>query len=122
MKYLLVIGSRSFRNYTLLEEKLNNEIGSRKDITIVSGGANGADALAKEYAKLKKIKYIEFPAKWKEYGRSAGYRRNEEMHKYISEHEERKVIAFWDGQSRGTQHNFGLADKYKNEIEIIRCY
>ena len=122
MKYLLVVGSRSFRNYTLLEEKLNNEIGSRRDITIVSGGANGADSLAKDYAKYKGFQYIEFRADWKTFGRSAGYKRNEQMHNFISEKKERKVIAFWDGQSKGTQHNFRLAEKFNNKLEVIRCY
>ena len=122
MKYLLVVGSRTFSNYTLLEQKLNMEIGNRKDICIVSGEAKGADLLAKQYAKLKNIGYEGFPAQWNIYGKSAGYKRNEVMHQFIAGHEERKVIAFWDGKSRGTAHNFDLCKKYVNELEVIMTY
>ena len=122
MKYLLVVGSREFHNYTMMQKVLDEEINKdNESVKIVSGGAKGADNLAKEYAKLHKLEYIEFPAKWNIYGKSAGYRRNEEMHKYISEKKRRKVIAFWNGKSKGTQHNFELAKKYNNEIEVIIC-
>lgn len=121
MRYLLVVGSRGFHNYTLLSIYLDKCINNNKDICIVSGGAKGADELAKQYALRNKLEYKEFKADWDKYGKSAGYRRNEEMHKFISENErERKVIAFWDGKSKGTQHNFELAKKYKNEIFIVR--
>ena len=30
------------------------------------------------------------------------------------------VVAFWDGKSKGTAHNFGLATKYDNPIKIVR--
>lgn len=30
----------------------------------------------------------------------------------------RGVIAFWDGESKGTQHNFKLAEDYNNEIGV----
>jgi hypothetical protein len=31
---------------------------------------------------------------------------------------ERGVVAFWDGQSKGTAHNFELAIKYNTPIKI----
>lgn len=120
MKYLLVVGSREFQNYTLMCYWLDKEINGRKDICIISGGARGADALAKIYAKARNYEYKEFPAQWNKYGKRAGYIRNEEMHKFISEKKEKKCIAFWDRKSKGTQHNFGMAEKYKNEIKIIK--
>ena len=120
MKALLVVGSREFQNYTLMSLYLDRIIGDRKDICIVSGGARGADSLARDYAKYHNIKYKEFPAEWELYGRSAGYRRNEKMHQYIASYKEREVIAFWDGQSKGTAHNFELAKRYDNPIQIIR--
>lgn len=60
------------------------------------------------------------PADWNNDGKSAGYKRNIRMHEYISKKDDRGVIAFWDGQSKGTQHSFELAKKYKNPIRIIR--
>lgn len=120
MRYILVVGSRNFNNYTLLSDYLDKKFQGARDITIVSGGAKGADHLAKLYAKYRNLNYIEFPAKWNVYGKRAGYIRNEEMHKFIAGHKERQVIAFWDGQSKGTAHNFPLSEKYKNPIEIVK--
>ena len=60
-----------------------------------------------------------FPADWK-IGPSAGYRRNEKMHEYISRFEYRECIAFWDGKSKGTAHSFTLAERYGNPLRIIR--
>lgn len=119
-KYLLVIGSRSFTDYQYASHILDKVANGHKDIVIVSGGADGADALAKRYATEKGFEYIEFPADWKTYGKSAGYIRNEEMHKYIAQHETRKVVAFWDGVSKGTAHSFRLAEKYNNQLHVIR--
>ena len=53
---IAVIGSRTFNNFQLLEEKLHNIIyeqneGSFKGVKIISGGAKGADSLAIVYAK-----------------------------------------------------------------------
>lgn len=42
------------------------------------------------------------------------------MHQYIAHAAYRGVVAFWDGQSKGTMHNFELAKKYRNPIRIVR--
>ena len=118
--YLLVVGSRGFLDYNLLKDALDNIRDKNNNISIVSGGAVGADSLAEKYANENNIPIEIFRADWNKYGKSAGYIRNEEMHKYISIKENRMCIAFWDGQSRGTQHNFSLAKKYNNPITIIR--
>ena len=61
--YLLVVGSRSFNRLDILYTELEKIIAETdKKIVIVSGGARGADALAKQYAGIKEYKYIEFPA------------------------------------------------------------
>lgn len=122
MKYILVCGSRTFTNYTLLSHILDITCNGFTDICIVSGGCRGADLLAKQYALNHNFKYVEFPADWNRYGKRAGYIRNDAMHRYISEHEKRKVIAFWDGQSKGTALNFDLARKYGNKLHIINTY
>lgn len=118
--FCLVVGSRTFQDYDLLKSKLNHLLQNQgNEVVIVSGGAKGADSLAERYAKEKDLPLKIFPAEWGKYGKSAGYIRNEEMHKYISKQNKRGVVAFWDGMSKGTTHNFGLADKYKNKIKLI---
>lgn len=120
MFYCLVVGSRNFDNYDLLETMLDNLLIDQHDIAIVSGGAKGADSLAERYALEKDCTCIVFKANWKQYGRSAGIKRNEEMQQYIAQFENRCCIAFWDGQSKGTQSNFKLAEKYGNRLHIVR--
>lgn len=120
MFHCLIVGSRNFDNYELLKQKCDYLLQNYKDIEIVSDGARGADTLAERYAKENNYELRVFKADWDNYGKSAGYIRNDEMHKYISLFEERGVIAFWDGKSKGTSHNFSLAKKYNNKIKIIK--
>lgn len=119
--FCLVVGSRTFDNYTAMAQKLDFLLRNQgKDVVIVSGGAKGADSLAERYAKERGYGLVVFLADWEKYGRAAGYIRNHEMHEYISHMEKRGVVAFWDGQSRGTKHNFELSEKYGNPIKVIR--
>jgi len=74
------------------------------DIEIVSGGARGADALGERYAKDRGYSLRVFPAEWDRYGKRAGYLRNAEMAKYAN-----ALLAFWDGESRGTRHMIQIA-------------
>ena len=64
---------------------------------IISGGAKGVDASAREYANAHNIRLTEFLPEYDQYGRSAPLKRNIS----IIEHAD-LVLAFWDGQSRGT--------------------
>ena len=101
MKYA-VVGSRTFSDYPFMEKVLS----SYDDITtIISGGARGADSLAKRYAEEHNLNYVEFPALWDFYGKSAGYLRNQQIVDAA-----KVVIAFWDGESKGTRHTIKLAE------------
>lgn len=122
--HCLIVGSRNFNDYNLLKIKtitaLKKYIKEGYDIEIVSGGAKGADFLASKLAIDYKFRYKEFPADWNKYGKQAGYIRNKEMHEYIANFPNRGVLAFWNGESKGTQHSFELAADYNNQIRIIR--
>ena len=61
---------------------------------------------------------IRFSVAWDRYGDSAGYRCNAEMAKYASE-AYGVLIAFWDGQSRGTKHMIDLAKRYGLEVHVV---
>ncbi len=65
---------------------------------IVSGGAKGVDTSAREYALAHGIKLTEFLPDYKKYGRSAPLKRNITIIENAD-----LVLAFWDGQSRGTK-------------------
>ncbi|MDR1630526.1 MAG: DNA-protecting protein DprA [Oscillospiraceae bacterium] len=65
---------------------------------IISGGARGIDACARDYAKQNNIPLTEFLPNYALFGRRAPLRRNIT----IIEHAD-LVLAFWDGRSRGTK-------------------
>src|SRR3990167_5166553 len=97
---LAVIGSRTFANRKGLFQMID---GLEPD-AIVSGGAEGADKLAEEYAADRKIPITVIHPDWKRYGKSAGYRRNHDIIKMAE-----MVVAGWDRESRGTRHALGIA-------------
>lgn len=124
---LAIVGGRDFNNYDLLKEECDKIIG---DKVIISGGAKGADSLAEKYAKDKQYEMIIFEAQWnnldanpckikynsygKPYNVLAGLNRNKNIIQNAD-----KVIAFWDGKSRGTKNSIELAKKYNKELKII---
>ena len=119
--YALVAGSRTFGSYDVmchyLDHFLQNHAGH---IVIVSGGARGADSMAERYADEHGCLKVIMPAQWDTYGKSAGFRRNEAMHQYIARFPHRGCICFWDGQSKGTAHNFELCQKYSTPLRTVR--
>lgn len=119
MFYCLVVGSRGFDNYPLLKTELDKLLVNHHSVTIVSGCAKGADTLAEQYANEKGYDFIGFPANWKQYGRSAGIKRNEQMQQYIAQFENRCCVAFWDGASKGTQSNFEMAKRFGNPLKVV---
>jgi len=98
---LAIVGSRDFNDY----EFLKRIIAHHPCTQIISGGARGADALAKRYATEHGIPIQECMPNWEVYGKSAGFLRNEQIVKACDE-----LVAFWDGKSRGTKHSLTLAE------------
>ena len=64
---------------------------------IVSGGAKGIDTSAAIFARENGIRLTEFLPDYEKYGRAAPIVRNRQIVDYAD-----SVIAFWDGESRGT--------------------
>ena len=111
---VIIAGSRGFSNYEKLVEVCNYMLSQQTEVEIVSGGAKGADKLGEKYAKEKNYKLKVFPADWNTHGKAAGYIRNEEMAKYAD-----ALIAFWDGESKGTKHMIDLATKHNLKIKVV---
>lgn len=106
---IAVVGSRDFNDAQLVYEVL-----SRFNIShIVSGGARGADTLAIDYAEVIGIPYTVYEANWDKYGRIAGFIRNNDIVKNSD-----KVIAFWNGVSKGTQHTLICARNHNKLLHI----
>ena len=111
---IIIAGSREFTDYELLKEKLNEIIGDKNDIEIVSGMARGADLLGVKYADELGYEIKKFPAEWDKYGKSSGYKRNEQMAKYSD-----SCVCFWDGKSKGTKHMIDLSNKYGLKTFVV---
>ena len=88
---------------------------NQKEVEIVSGTAAGADTLGERYAQEKGYEVKKFPAQWDLYGKSAGYKRNQQMAEYAD-----GLIAFWDGKSKGTKHMIDIANKMGLKVRVIR--
>lgn len=112
---LAVVGSRNFNNYDLLVRCIEYVKTPFDDcFEIISGGADGADKLAKKYAENWRLQYTEFPADWDKLGKSAGFVRNQQIVDACD-----VVMAFWDGKSKGTQDTINKAKKAKKPTFIV---
>lgn len=110
---VLVCGSRDWKDYKAIEQRIEK---LPKDCVVIEGGALGADALASiaaEAAGLHKARveplYQHFP------GKVAPLRRNDAMLRL----EPDKVIAFQKNGSRGTQYTIDAARGLGIPVEIV---
>ena len=109
---VLVCGSRTAKSSKPLYDFLDALV--PRPTLIISGTAAGGDIFGEIWAYSRKVPIKRFPADWKRYGKSAGFRRNLEM---LDEAE--MVVAYWDGQSRGTQHTITEGQKRGLRVEIV---
>lgn len=105
---ILVCGGRDYTNkerlYSFLD-KVYEQL-SHKNITIIHGGARGADYLAGEWASEKSVTIEVFYANWDTYKKAAGAIRNQVM---LKEGKPDVVIAFKGG--KGTKNMVDISKK-----------
>ena len=80
---------------------------------IISGGAKGVDAAAREYALRHGMKLTEYLPEYSRYGRSAPLKRNITIIENAD-----LVLAFWDGASRGTKFVIDNCEKRNIPIKV----
>ena len=112
---LIVAGGRDFKDYGLLRKSIDDYIVSREllDMTIISGGAIGADQLGEKYAESHGCDLELFIPDWT-VGKQGGAIRNAEMAKHAD-----GLIAFYNG-SNGTANMIQTARRKKLDVEVIR--
>lgn len=111
---VIIAGGRDFNDYEILCKYADFCLQNKgKNIEIVCGKARGADTLGECYANERGFGVRYFPADWNRYGKSAGYIRNKQMGEFAD-----ALIAFWDGQSRGTKHMIEIMKSLKKPIRI----
>ena len=102
-----VVGSRLL-NVPDLQKYLPHQL-----TEIVSGGAAGVDRCAREYAQQNQIPLTEFLPQYDRYRRAAPIKRNEQLVAYAD-----CVIAFWDGQSKGSLSSIQYALRAHKELHV----
>lgn len=110
-----VVGSRNFDDYEKLKTTLDLLESQYHIGKIISGGAKGADQLAEKWAHEKCIPCEIYLPEWERYGKAAGIFRNK---KIVSASD--GIVAFWDGESKGTKNSIDLADTKNKLWSVIR--
>ena len=98
-----VIGSRG------LQVRGLGEYLPKETTEIVSGGAKGIDACAREYALRHGLKLTEY----RRYGRGAPLKRNITIIENAD-----LVLAFWDGSSKGTKYVIENCKKRNIPVQV----
>lgn len=110
---LAIVGSRELVDYEWFKSQVNQFIQDYGNPNmIISGGAKGADTLARMFANEMKIPIKEFIPDWS-IGRHAGILRNTDIIK-----ESTHVLAFPSNNGKGTQDSIAKA-KQMNKIGRI---
>ena len=104
---IAIIGSRS-----ITDADIGKYVSAGDEI--VSGGATGIDTLAAEYAKRNGLKLTVFLPEYEKYGRAAPIVRNKQIVDYAD-----KVVALWNGSSRGTLSVIKYAEKMGKPCEVV---
>lgn len=125
---VIIAGSRNFNDYDFLRKNVGVLINAKctitnipiEDIEIIHGDARGADRLAGMLAQKNNLKCTVFQPDWQNLGRKAGFFRNKDMAKYAAEVEHNMLIAFWNGESKGTKSMIDLGLKYLKNVYVIK--
>jgi hypothetical protein len=109
----IIAGSRGFQDYTAMLDYMATL--PFRPTLILSGTAEGADTLGELYASQHNIPCEAHPADWIDHGKKAGQIRNKKMGDIAD-----VLVAFWDGESRGTAHMISYMQKLKKPVLIYK--
>ena len=111
---LAVVGSRDYNDGADFDLLLSKFLATNPHIThLVSGGARGIDSLVEEFADLYMWPLAVIKPDYERHGKIAPLIRNCDIAQKCTE-----MLAFWDGQSRGTMHAVQQAVKKGKPVTI----
>ncbi len=118
---ILICGSRYYKDFQKIRDYLKNlKQQTKEKITVIEGGAKGADILARKSCKELEIEFKEYKANWKKYGKYAGPKRNQKM---LDDNPDiKKVVAFHEDleKSKGTKNMIKKAKKKNIKVETYK--
>lgn len=106
---MMIAGSRSIHDFDLSVHIPNDTE------LIITGGAQGVDTLAEQYADKHKISKLIIRPRYEVYGKAAPILRNQKMVEIAD-----VVLVIWDGQSKGTKSTIQYAQKLQKELIVIQ--
>lgn len=113
---LAIVGSRDFTDYRIFCKFLQQTLtkwGASPE-KVISGGARGADTLAKKWAAERGLPIVEHFPEWDNLGKAAGPIRNRKI-----VNDATHLIAFPSRTGSGTQNSIELAHKKGIPVEIL---
>lgn len=113
---VLVCGSRNWQDINPIRWALTRLDAENPQCILIHGTAHGADQQAAYVAHRLGWPIDRYPADWDKYGRAAGAIRNQQM---LEEGEPDLVLAFWDGESKGTRNMISIAKKAGIKVTIL---
>ena len=116
---VIIAGGRDFTNVAVMATTLNNlqdvdHVIEIEKLTLICGMARGADLTAYKLFSEAGLPIEMYPADWDQYGKQAGFIRNIQMADVAD-----MLIAFWDGESRGTAHMIDTARKLNLNVLVF---
>ena len=113
-KRVIIAGGRDFGDADAMRWILGNLRASYgHELVILQGDAKGADTLAKDMGREFGMTVECYPADWDQYGKAAGALRNQQMAANAD-----ILVAFWDGESKGTKHMIDTALRAGLEVHV----
>lgn len=110
---IAIVGSREFKNLQLVKDFVNL---LPKSAVVVSGGAQGVDKTAEDFAKVCKLPQpkIFLPEYDKYPGKVAPKIRNSQIAAYCD-----VMVCFWNGLSTGSQDAVNKARRLGKPVRIL---
>lgn len=104
MKRIAIIGSRSIQLSKDVEDFVRM---LDREVVLITGGAEGVDTTVECTARELDIPCVIIRPDYNRYGKRAPLKRNLLIALLCDE-----MVAFWDGESRGTMQAIGCAERY----------
>lgn len=111
MTRVVVAGSRDITDTATVHSAIENS--EFQPSTLLSGGADGVDAIAEAWADQRDIPTEVYEADWDEHGNAAGPKRNKEMARNAD-----ALVLVWDGESPGSRSMLQKALTHRLDVHV----